>query len=164
MIWQTDTKKHRSVYSSTTRQRNARWHSQAARLLTIVNLWMIGPASCSSGLAVYHPVWGHFSPLRHCTVNKEKRWNDLVVHTFIKSIIYKKHDWSIVSKLTSSISSFLPALFLLLPLMVMSSTPDRILVTAILPFSCSFSIFSRKTSPSVQRLFCLLMYKSANQN
>lgn len=59
------------------------------------------------------------------------------------------------SRLTSSSSSFLGDLFLLHPLMVMSSTPDRILV--ILPFSRSFSTFSLKTSPSAHRPFCFLI-------
>lgn len=69
------------------------------------------------------------------------------------------HSKSVILKLTGSISSFLGALFLLLPLMLMSSTPDRILVTANLPFSRSFNIFSRKTSPSAHRPFCFLTYK-----
>lgn len=60
-------------------------------------------------------------------------------------------------QLTSSSSCFLGALFLLLPLMLMSSTPDRILVTPVFPFSHSFCIFSRKTCPSAHRLFCFLI-------
>lgn len=51
-------------------------------------------------------------------------------------------------------------LFLLHPLMVMSSTPDRILV--ILPFSRSLSTFSLKTSPSAHRPFCFLMDEILN--
>lgn len=66
--------------------------------------------------------------------------------------------------LTSSISCFLDGLFLLLPLMLMSSTPDRILVTPALPFSHSFCIFSRKTCPSAHRLFCFLIPAKQQNN
>lgn len=41
-----------------------------ALILTTGTLKMIWHASCSSGLAVYPPVWGHFSPLHRYTVKQ----------------------------------------------------------------------------------------------
>lgn len=54
---------------------------------------------------------------------------------------------------------FLSDMFLLVSLMEMSSTPDRIPDTAVLLelFSCSF-IFRRYRSPSAQRLDCFLWH------
>lgn len=105
----------------------------------------IWPASCSSGHAACPPVWDHFAPLHRYTV---------------KELRISNNDWTSrqvedESRPTSSSSSFLGNLFLLHPLMVMSSTPDKILV--ILPFSRSLSTFSLKTSPSAHRPFCFLL-------
>lgn len=91
---------------------------------------------------------------------KKRRWIHLLT---IPSLLYVKvYSISAYQILTSSASSFLDILLLLLPLIVMSSTPDRILVTASLPFSCSF-IFSRKTSPSDHKLICLLQHCEKKQ-